>query len=1087
MSPISRAAPRLAALSLVAALAIVTTQTDELDPALLAGLKARSIGPAAMSGRIAAIDAVRADPNVVWVGAATGGVWKSTDGALTWEPVFDDQPVAAIGAVAIDQSNPDVVWVGTGEGNPRNSASVGNGVYKTLDGGRTWTHLGLEKTEKIHRILLDPRHSDVAYVAALGTTWGENEQRGVFKTVDGGRTWEKILYVDERTGAADLAMAPGNPNKLVAAMWDHRRWPWFFRSGGPGSGLYLSHDGGGTWKRLTEDDGLPKGELGRMGVAFAPSDPRVVYAFVEAEKNAIMRSSDGGATWKTVSEAGRRIGNRPFYYADLRVDPENPDRVYSLWSVVSVSNDGGKTFEVILPFSKAHPDHHAMWIDPSDARHIIDGNDGGVAISHDRGESWRFVRNLPVGQFYHVRVDDELPYNIYGGMQDNGSWRGPSQVWTRGGIQSHHWQEVDFGDGFDTVPHPDDSTTGWSMSQEGYLRRWNLETGERKDIRPIGPEGTELRFNWNAGLAVDPFDSDTIYYGSQFVHRSRDRGDSWEIVSPDLTTNNPDWQKQAESGGLTPDVTGAENFTSILSIAPSGLERGVVWVGTDDGRVHVTRDGGATWTSLENNVRGVPENTWVPHIEPSRFDAGTAYVVFDDHRRANWTPYVYEVTEYGRRWKSIATDEISGYALSIVQDSVHPDLLFLGTEFGLFVTRDRGRRWFKWTHGVPTVSVMDIALQERERDLVLGTHGRSIFILDDIAALGELTGAVREKPLHLFSIPDAIRHAVGRPASSRFPGQGEFRGENRPYGALITYWLAMEGLPHPDEEIERRRKQRRGEENPEEAPGEEQTGDEKKKGPQVEIRITDAEGKLVRKLERPATLGLNRAVWDLRRERFEDPPREEEPSFFDRGGPRVLPGSYGVTIKMREHEARAEVIVLPDPRSAATAAEQAAKHRMVMRAGELNDALVGAIRRVQEGRRDVEAVLARLKKPDDDDESGGGGEKGDENEAIRKAARELDKSLDEAERTLWQPPDTKGIIAETDGLSKIGTLRFLIGGTAEAPTPAQRTRLERAEALVAELLAGVNELFAEKVAPFREKVREMRIELFPEQEPLALE
>ncbi|MDX1390144.1 MAG: hypothetical protein R3344_13205, partial [Acidobacteriota bacterium] len=464
-------------------------------------------------------------------------------------------------------------------------------------------------------------------------------------------------------------------------------------------------------------------------------------------------------------------------------DPGWPNRVYSLWSLLSASDDGGKSFNVIAPFRTVHPDFHAMWINPSDPTHLIVGNDGGIVISRDRGATWSFVANLPLAQFYHIAVDDDVPYHVYGGMQDNGSWRGPSAVWENGGIRNHHWEEVDFGDGFDTLPDPRDSMRGYSMSQEGYLRRWDNRTGEKKDIRPSGPDGTDLRFNWNAGLAIDPFDPDTIYYGSQFVHRSPDRGDTWEIISDDLTTNNPEWQKQAESGGLTPDVTGAENFTSIIALAPSPVERGVLWAGTDDGRLWIKK-GDDDWRSVEGKLKGVPDNTWIPHIEPSRHDAATAFVVLDNHRRSDWTPYVYKTTDYGNSWRRFDTDDVRGYALSIVQDPVDPDLLFLGTEFGLWVSVDGGKQWLHWTHGFPTVSAMDLAIQTRENDLVIGTHGRAAYVLDDIAPLRGLDAETLGKPLVLFEVPDAQQYRVKQTGASRFPGSGEFRGANPPYGAL---------------------------------------------------------------------------------------------------------------------------------------------------------------------------------------------------------------------------------------------------------------------------------------------------------------
>ena len=494
--------------------------------------------------------------------------WRSTDGGVTFDAVFDDQDVASIGAIAVHPTANDVVWVGSGEGNPRNSASVGRGIYRTTDGGRTWTKLGLERTERIHRIVLHPGDADTAWVSAFGTSWGENEQRGVFKTTDGGETWRKVLYVDERTGCSDLILDPRNPNKLFASMWQHRRWPWAFKSGGPGSGLYRSLDGGESWQQLDQDDGLPKGDLGRIGLALAPSDPDVVYALTEAKKSVLLRSDDGGFQFRVVNRSDD-IAPRPFYFCDIRVDPQDPNRVYNMHTVIDVSTDGGRSFETLVGWDAAHPDHHSMWIDPLDPQRVLIGNDGGVYTSRDRGRHWRFCANLPLAQFYHVAVDDDVPYHVYGGLQDNGSWRGPADVWENGGIRNLHWQEVCFGDGFATLPDPEDSLQGYAMSQGGSLVRWNRRDGSRKSIRPPAPEDVELRWHWNAAIALDPFAPGTVYYGSQFVHKSDDRGGSWQVVSPDLTTDNPEWQRQEESGGLTIDVTAAENHCTLLTIAPS--------------------------------------------------------------------------------------------------------------------------------------------------------------------------------------------------------------------------------------------------------------------------------------------------------------------------------------------------------------------------------------------------------------------------------------------------------------------------------------------------------------------------------------
>jgi photosystem II stability/assembly factor-like uncharacterized protein len=1075
----------------------------QIDPELLAGMRARSIGPASMSGRVAAIDVVESNKDIIYVGAATGGVWKSVDGGFNFTPIFDDQPVAAVGAVAIFQPSPDIVWVGTGEGNPRNSMSVGNGIYRSGDGGRTWQHLGLEKTERIHRIITHPRDPNTVWVAAMGQAWGQNADRGVFKTTDGGRTWTKVLYVNDRTGAADLVIDPSNPNKLFAAMWEYRRWPWFFNSGGPGSGLHVTHDGGATWKRFTEEDGMPKGTLGRIGVGIARSNPSIVYALVEADKSALLRSDDGGRRWTAVNTE-HDIANRPFYYAEIKVDPQDPNRVYNIYSLVSVSNDGGRNFRVLVPFAKIHPDYHAMWIDPADPSHIFTGNDGGVAESRDRGASWRFVSTLPLAQYYHIAVDDERPYNVYGGMQDNGSWKGPNTTWETAGIRNWDWQEVGFGDGFATMPIPGDTMTGYAMSQEGYLVRWNLRTGERKDIRPPHPDGGELRFNWNAAIAIDPFEPNTVYYGSQFVHKSTNRGDSWTTISPDLTSNRKEWQHQGRSGGLTLDVTGAENFTTILTIAPSPIERGVIWTGTDDGRVHVTRDGGTTWTSVEANIKGVPANTWVPEIKASRHNAGTAFIVLDDHRRSNWTPYVYRTTDFGKTWTSLATKNIQGYALAIEQDPVDADVLFLGTEFGLWVSNDAGRSWMKWKHGFPTVSVMGLAVHPREHDLVIGTHGRAAYVLDDIRPLRTLSAETMAKPLHFFEIPEAQAYTTRQKEGSRFVGDAEFRGENEPYGALLTYSLNLPGLPHPTDEKERERKAKERESGAkplvteagapivvEDIPKEpeasrmkqEQKATESKpatagdKPPEVDIEVADASGKVIRKFKGPAKLGVNRTSWELRTDAFKRPPSGDEgDEFRPRTGPEILPGTYTVTIKFRGNEAKQTVRVLADPRETYTTEQRQQKFDTVQRAGRLQESASEAITRIIKTRADIDAIAAKLKKD----------EPGAEPDPLVKTGNQLKEKLDRMERRLWQPPKTKGIPPETDVWSKISYPLFALQSSWDAPTPSQLAYLSRAEAELRTVLADFNKLYAEDVAKYREEVRAKSVNLLNEDPPIEV-
>lgn len=1048
----------------------------ELDPALLAGLRARSIGPAGMSGRVAAIDVAPDDPKVIYVGAATGGVWKSIDGGQRWQPIFDRENVHSIGAIAVSPANPNVVWVGTGEGNVRNSVSVGRGIYRSLDAGRTWQRVGLENSERIARIVPHPRDPNTVYVAALGRAWGENPERGVYRTRDGGKSWQRVLYVDEKTGAAELVMDPGNPDKLFANLWQYRRWPWFFKSGGPGSGLYMTLDGGDTWRRATAKDGLPAGELGRMAIAIAPSEPRLVYALVEAKESALLRSSDGGYTWRAVNKE-LNVAGRPFYFSLLRVDPERPDRIYRLGTQTDVSTDGGRTFEPLIPFNKLHPDHHAFWVDPRDGAHLIDGNDGGIGISFDRGETWRFVNNLPLAQLYHVRYDMDRPYHLYGGLQDNGSWRGPSSLWEQGFLRNSQWTEVGFGDGFDTSPDPENARRGYAMSQEGYLLRWDLDTGERVAIRPGPPAGARLRFNWNSGFAQDPFDPATIYYGSQFVHCSTDRGDSWTRISPDLTSNDPEKQKE-ESGGLTPDDTGAETHTTILSIAPSPLERGVIWVGTDDGRVQITRDAGATWANVVSGAQGVPADTWVPHVVPSPHAAGTAFVVFDNHRRSDWAPYLFRVDDYGKRWTSLATKEIDGYALVLIQDPVDPDLLFLGTEFGLYVSLDGGRHWMRWKHGLPTASVMDLAIHPREHDLIVATHGRGLYVLDDIRPLRALRklAAGTPPPLTLFEVAPAQQYQAKPNILETINSGSEFQGQNRPYGALISFYLTADSLPHPDPEVERLRP-------PQPPPGK----DEKPKPTKAAIEIRDAAGALVRRFEVEVTRGLNRAVWDLTKTAYRQP-YAGGPG-LDGGSPiPAEPGDYQVTVVFGDERQSGPVRVLADPRLSLTAADYHRKAEAWARLGAVQEAVTDAVRQIQDLRADLDRVSALAKANLDRREEREPGRKIPDDDPHRALIREIDAFKDKllpAEKELWVPPAfTKGSIPDVDAQSEVGRAASFLASSLRPATPAQLDYLEDATAKAKKAIAQVNQVIEEGLPPIRAKAEALHLVLQPPVEPV---
>ncbi|MEM7263988.1 MAG: hypothetical protein AAF488_18525, partial [Planctomycetota bacterium] len=664
--------------------------------------------------------------------------------------------------------------------------------------------------------------------------------------------------------------------------------------------------------------------------------------------------------------------------------------------------------------------------------------DGGIAISHDRGKTWRFVRNLPLAQFYHVRVDNDVPYHIYGGLQDNGSWRGPSRIWESGGIRNHHWREVCFGDGFDTIPDPRDSMRGYAMSQGGALVKWDLHTGLRKSIQPVGPDGTDLRFNWSAGFAMHPEEPDTIFFGSQFVHRSKDGGLHWEIVSEDLTTDDPRWQRQAESGGLTLDVTDAENFCSIVALSVSRIDPEVVWAGTDDGRLHVSRNGGDSWVSVERNIPEVPRNTWIPHIEPSRFNSGAAFVVFDDHRRSNWTPYVLKTTDYGRSWERLSIRGVRGYALSIVQDPVDPDLLFLGTEFGLYVTFDGGARWHPYRHGVPTASVMDLAIQEREGDLVVGTHGRGLFVLDDYSALRELDIEDLVAPLLLFAPRDAQQYWRRQPASSRFGAAGEYSAPNVPYGALITY------VAHP-----------------------EKCG--AKPGDKLEVEIRDEDGELVRRFRRSVSAGLGRFSWNLRRDGFRRPsPRAFDPEADKPTGAEVLPGTYSVTLKLGEQSVTEPVTVLADPRFSISKADREANLAARNRVGEILERAAEAVDTIREMRDDV--ALAKKKADDVED---------DEREDFDASVSAVENALKEIEPELWTRPGGKGIALDRSAAARLGSIGWPLGSSWDRPTDALIARIDRGEAQLDAVLERLDAVCRTEYEEFRRQIDELGLEFAP--------
>ena len=1063
--------------------------------------KPRNIGPSGMSGRIVAIDGVVSNPNTVFIGAASGGVWKTVNGGLEWNPVFDEQPLLNIGSIAIQQSNPSVVWVGTGEGNPRNSLNIGEGIYKTLDGGTTWKKMGLEKTRNIHRVVIDPTNPNVVYAAAIGNPYGEHPDRGVFKTTDGGETWTKVLYVNDTTGCADLVMDPSNPNKLIASMWQHRRQPWTFKSGGAGSGMYITVDGGKTWKKLSKEDGIAEGPLGRIGIAFSRSMPTRVYAKIEATKNGFYKSDDGGFKWTLVNSDPAQITDRPFYYQEIYVDPKNENRIYDIHSTVTFSEDGGRSFQTLIPYSGIHPDHHAWWINPNDPNYILDGNDGGLGISRDRGANWTFDEKLPVGQFYHINVDNQIPYNVMGGMQDNGSWRGPAYTWTNGGIRNYYWDNVGGGDGFDVMPDPDDNNWVYSMSQGGSVGKQNVATGERWYIKPPTIDiNVKLRFNWNSAIAQDPFDTKTVYYGSQFLHKSTNKGAGWTTISPDLTMNNPEQQKQDETGGLTLDITGAETFNTIITIAPSAKQSGVIWVGTDDGNVQLTTDGGKTWTNFRGKIPGMPIGAWVPQIQASRHSAGEAFVVANDYRRGDFKTYVFRTTDFGKTWTRLLDEtKVRGYALCVLQDPTEPNLIFAGTEHGLWVSLDNGATFQQWKNGYPSVSTYDLAIQEREADLAIATFGRSLWILDDIRPLRKLasTKGVPAKNLTVFAAPDAYQANYLPAKGYEWSVAGLWDAENRRRGAAISFFINK--LP----EAPRRDSARTAAVAPTEAvapPAGGGGGGRQGGGGQgggggrggfgggrggmgggsrdsVWVRIYNEQNELIRTTRWKVDSGFNRAWWGMEEKGFRQPgspkPRPGSP---EPGGQSVFPGTYKMVITMGRESDSTFITVKDDPRSGNNNEVKKAQRAMAARLRKSTDKLTESMDRLTEASDLLSKMSAQLQNVE-----------GKEADSLRKTTRALQDSVKLIREFIsGKTSDRQGISRSQDPtvMTRVQEANQYIGAKPVVPGEQEERLLTIAEKQIDKAVQRTNSLFEGKWKEYRKQVESTKINLFKDYSPI---
>jgi photosystem II stability/assembly factor-like uncharacterized protein len=863
----------------------------------LGSLPWRHIGPASFGGRIDDIEAVATRPSTIFVGTAGGGIFRSTNNGTTWVPVFDrDGRSTSIGDIAIAPSDPNIIWAGTGEPNNRQSSTWGDGVYRSLDGGTTWTHMGLAATQHIGRVVIHPRDPSTVFVAALGRLWGPNADRGLYRTRDAGRTWQKVLSVNDVTGAVDIALDPDG-RTLYAAMYQRMRRGYGFVGGGPGSGLYRSLDGGDSWERVS--NGLPKGDIGRIGLAIAPSQPSTVYAIVESRQGGVFRSDDRGATWRKVNG----LNPRPMYYSQVRVDPQHPDKVWVLGTYVHLSVDGGKTFTTENTGDRIHVDHHALWLNPTDGQHMMLGNDGGLYFTYDGARSWDFVDNLPIGQFYDIDVDTRDPYYVYGGTQDNGTWGVPVRTYNGVGIMNSDVINIAYGDGFYTVTDPADPAYIYANSQSGRAYRVHLGTREERGIRPVPTDAKEeYRFNWSSPMVRSPHDARTIYYGGNKLFRTRDGGQSWDEVSPDLT-RKLDWKKLPIMGIVRDSTTlsrddGVSDYGTITTISESPKAAGTLLVGTDDGNVQLSTDGGRSWTDITSRF-SLPGARWVSRVLWSAHDARTAYVAFDGHHDDDQSPWLFRTTDGGTTWRPIVGDLPAGHSIKVVDE--HPrnrNVLFVGTEFGVLVTWDGGTKWHAITGGVPRVRVDDIAIHPTRGDLVLGTHGRSIIVLDDIGMLA--VGAPVAERATLYPVLPARQRFITRVLPT--PGARNFQAPNPAEGALITYAL---GAPAgPADTVAR-------------------------------LTVSDAAGAVVRTLAVPATAGLHRTNWDLHHERAPGVTATDEGWFGVPNGSWALPGRYTVTLAARGTQVSQVVEVLADNRLVVAEGAATARHAASRRLAEL--------------------------------------------------------------------------------------------------------------------------------------------------------
>ncbi len=931
----------ITSLLFVSVTASAKSQAPDPNPQIFSGLHYRFVGPG--GNRVTAVVGVPGDLNIYYAGAASGGVWKSTDAGIHWRPIFDKEPAQSIGDIAIAASDHNIVWVGTGEPFIRSNVSIGDGVYKSTDAGETWTHMGLTRTGRISRVVIDPKNPDIVLVAAEGNCYGPQRQRGVFRTTDGGRTWKRVLFVNPNTGASDLAMDPDNPRILLAGTWQYVIHTWGQKSGGPGSGVWMSRDEGATWVRLTS--GLPKRPVGKVAVGIAQSDPDVMYALIETGGNgrgSLWRSSDGGARWHVVSY-NRMLAERPHYYTRLMISPDDANEVYFPSNEIWYTLDGGRT--VYQTYWAG--DNHAMWADPTNANRMMIGSDIGLFISTTHGKSWHHIV-LPIGQMYHVAVDNRVPYYLYGNMQDDESVRGPSDTRTYGGIPSSDWSTTAGCESGFSYPDPVDDNIVWGNCYAGEVDRFNLKTGQTRSVSPWpsksldSPAGVlKYRWNWTMPLVIDPLHHNTVYVGSQYVHRTTDAGQSWQVISPDLTLD--DHSHMGSSGGLTPDNLGVEYWGTLTALAVSPIKEGVIWAGSNDGLVHVTTDGGKNWINVTQNFPDLPKYGTVSHIEPSTFNAGTAYINFNFHQMDNRNPYIYMTTDYGKTWKLISVDipeSVFSYVHVVIEDPFRQGMLFAGTENSIYMTYDYGTHWIPINTNLPHAPVSWMVIQKHFHDLVLATKGRGFWILDDITPLEQLTPDVLNSSVYFFRTRPAYRFR--RISVPREVPDDPSMGQNPPYGADINYYLKT--VPEGN----------------------------------VKITILDSAGNVVRTFQGTKEAGINRVYWNLR---YPDvrtvklrttPPaypqiwsdqrfigKTTRPIYHWGISPTLIgaladPGNYTVELTVNGKTLKQPLTVMKDPHSAGTLADVRASVKLWRAIDADVDTVVGMINSIERVRKQIE-------------------------------------------------------------------------------------------------------------------------------------